>query len=185
MTLSLATIQSASSKELVDFYNLHNPEKMIKKFRNRDVAVARVSFILSCMEIKNGQNSLKDAPTSSELPDESISPEDEVELATAIDEMEKEEVAPTPSTTPAVSSKTHEAQKTSMKLDRNIACRENGHVIACYKNAHQMWKANPTWMTSAQQDALTAKLYAAAKKGEYATVEINGRIFELVNVDTQ
>lgn len=72
-----------------------------------------------------------------------------------------------------------EAQKTSMKLDRRISVVGSGEI---YKNACAMWKANPTWMTSAQEDTLTKKLYAAAKKGEKIVVEINGRSFELVNV---
>ena len=72
-----------------------------------------------------------------------------------------------------------DTMKTSLKLDRTIMCLQTAEV---FKNAYQMWKANPTWMTSSQQDTLTAKLYAAAKKGDKITVEINGRAFELLNV---
>ena len=72
-----------------------------------------------------------------------------------------------------------DTMKTSLKLDRTITCTETELV---YDNAYQMWKANPTWMTSSQQDTLTAKLYAAAKKGEKLVVEINGRHFYLCNV---
>ena len=72
-----------------------------------------------------------------------------------------------------------DTMKTSLKLDRTITCTETELV---WKNAYQMWKANPTWMTSSQQDTLTAKLYAAAKKGDKITVEINGRHFYLCNV---
>ena len=72
-----------------------------------------------------------------------------------------------------------DTMKTSLKLDRTITCTETELV---YDNAHRMWKANPTWMTSSQQDTLTAKLYAAAKKGEKLVVEINGRHFYLCNV---
>lgn len=72
-----------------------------------------------------------------------------------------------------------EAQKTSMKLDRRISVVGSGEI---YKNACAMWKANPTWMTSAQEDRLTKVLYAAAKRGEKIVVEINGRAFELVNI---
>lgn len=78
-----------------------------------------------------------------------------------------------------------EAQKTSMKLDRTIAVRYTmggEQKFEQYKNANQMWKLHPEWMTSAQEDTLTKKLYAAAKKGEYATIEINGRAFCLVNI---
>jgi hypothetical protein len=37
-------------------------------------------------------------------------------------------------------------------------------------------------MTSAQQDRLTAQLYAAAKVGEQKIIEINARSFMLVNI---
>ena len=45
-----------------------------------------------------------------------------------------------------------------------------------------MWRDNPDWMTSAQQDRLTAQLYAAAKVGEQKIIEINARSFMLVNI---
>lgn len=78
----------------------------------------------------------------------------------------------------------HEAQKTSLKLDRTITARmeETDVVLGTWPNANQMWKANLDWMTSGQQDGLTAKLYKAAKVGEQISVIINGRIFNLVNV---
>ena len=72
-----------------------------------------------------------------------------------------------------------DTMKTSLKLDRKIVALDENKV---YDNAYRMWKANPSWMTSSQQDTLTAKLYAAAKKGDKITVEINGRAFELLNV---
>ena len=79
-----------------------------------------------------------------------------------------------------------DTMKTSLKLDRTIVATwktaEGNECSGEWKNAYQMWKANPTWMTSSQQDTLTAKLYAAAKKGDKITVEINGRAFELLNV---
>jgi hypothetical protein len=69
--------------------------------------------------------------------------------------------------------------KTSLKLDRTIRCVETRHE---WPNAHRMWVENPDWMTSSQQDRLTARLYAAAKRGERDYVVVNGRTFELVNV---
>ena len=69
--------------------------------------------------------------------------------------------------------------KTSLKLDRTIRCVETDEEWA---NAHRMWVDNPDWMTSSQQDRLTARLYAAAKRGERESVVVNGRTFELVNV---
>lgn len=75
-----------------------------------------------------------------------------------------------------------EAMKESLKLDRTIVAYNGEEKLGEWKNAFRMWVANPSWMTSAQQDRLTAKLYEAAKRGEKVRVEINGRAFELVNV---
>lgn len=71
------------------------------------------------------------------------------------------------------------AMQSSLKLDRTIACVEAGET---WKNAYQMWRANPDWMTSGQQDRLTAQLYTAAKQGEALRLTINNRTFYLVNV---
>ena len=69
--------------------------------------------------------------------------------------------------------------KDSLKLDRTIICVNTGET---WKNAYQMWREHNDWMTSAQQDRLTAQLYAAAKINEQKIIEINGRSFMLVNV---
>jgi hypothetical protein len=69
--------------------------------------------------------------------------------------------------------------QSSLKLDRTITCVETGET---WKNAYQMWVSHPDWMTSSQQDRLTAQLYAAAKQGEQKQVVINERTFQLVNV---
>ena len=117
------------------------------------------------------------------FPDETIALEAEEELAAALDAEETVEefhqVTEQQHAEHRGETKiTREAQKTSMKLDRTIICVETAQV---WKNAHQMWKENPTWMTSAQEDALTRKLYVAAKVGKLETVVINGRSFQLVN----
>jgi len=69
--------------------------------------------------------------------------------------------------------------KDSLKLDRTIICVNTGQT---WKNAYQMWRECLDWMTSAQQDRLTAQLYAAAKAGEQKIIEINDRSFMLVNI---
>ena len=69
--------------------------------------------------------------------------------------------------------------KESLKLDRTITCVNTGET---WKNAYQMWREHSDWMTSAQQDRLTAQLYAAAKNSEQKIIEINDRSFKLVNV---
>jgi len=70
----------------------------------------------------------------------------------------------------------------SLKLDRRITCVETSEV---WVNAHQMWRAHPDWMTSSQQDRLTAQLYAAAKRGELKEIVINARTFKLLNSGVQ
>ena len=72
------------------------------------------------------------------------------------------------------------AMKDSLKLDRTIQCEETGEQ---WKNAYQMWKQNPHFMTSGQQDRLTKQLYDAAKEGIKAVVTINDRSFSLVNLE--
>ena len=67
----------------------------------------------------------------------------------------------------------------SLRLNRTITCLGTGET---WTNAHQMWVSHPDWMTSSQQDRLTAQLYAAAKQGEQKQLTINGRTFMLVNV---
>ena len=69
--------------------------------------------------------------------------------------------------------------KDSLKLDRTIRCVDTGET---WKNAYQMWRERTDWMTSSQQDRLTAQLYAAAKDGERKQITINDRTFELVTV---
>ena len=77
---------------------------------------------------------------------------------------------------------TRVAMQASLKLDRRIRCEETGEE---WKNAHQMWKENPGYMTSAQQDRLTKQLYAAAKEGQRVAVKVNDLHFSLVNVEEQ
>lgn len=77
---------------------------------------------------------------------------------------------------------TRVAMQASLKLDRRIRCEETGEE---WKNAHQMWKENPSYMTSAQQDRLTKQLYAAAKEGQRVVVKVNDLHFSLVNVEEQ
>ena len=78
-----------------------------------------------------------------------------------------------------VDTSTRPVMKESLKLDRTIICVNTGET---WKNAYQMWLANTHWLTSAQQDRLTAQLYAAAKVGEQKIIEINDRSFMLVNI---
>jgi hypothetical protein len=69
-----------------------------------------------------------------------------------------------------------EAMRDTLKLSREIRCLD---TMETWPNAHQMWKQHPDWMSSGQQDRLTRKLYEAAKRGEAAVAEMNGRRYQL------
>lgn len=77
------------------------------------------------------------------------------------------------------SSQARPVMQASLKLDRTLTCVDTGET---WPNAYKMWCAHPDWMTSSQQDRLTAQLYAAAKLGEQKQLSINGRTFKLLNV---
>lgn len=91
----------------------------------------------------------------------------------------KEPTVEATETESAPTGKERPAMKASLKLDRTIMRIDSEQV---WPNAHVMWVENPDWMTSSQQDRLTARLYAAAKRGEREIVEVNGISFMLVNV---
>ena len=78
---------------------------------------------------------------------------------------------------PAADARPRPAMRASLALDRTLLCLETDET---WPNAFRMWRARPDWMTGAQVDRLTAQLYAAAKRGEHATVVVNGRSFKLL-----
>lgn len=207
--ITLENLSTIPTSELVAFYNDH-AESSIKKFRDRATAEKKVRIILEALaaepseevevkrpEPKIGRMTLAETVAFAKSVAEKkgkIAKAEPVKLAEVmkpnmgnplveekqqvteeklVEEVSKVEGERAPSVTQA------DTMKTSLKLDRTIMCLQTAEV---FKNAYQMWKANPTWMTSSQQDTLTAKLYAAAKKGDKITVEINGRAFELLNV---
>lgn len=151
--MNLATMTTSS---LVNFYNQHS-DTPVKKFRDRATAERRVAAILSLS-----------------------SPAKVGTLAHAVSQItEKPECVEAKTVTKVVKPITRPKMVESLKLDRTITCIETGEV---WKNAYTMWIDNPEWMTTAQQDRLTAQLYAAAKIGEQKLISINGRTFKLVNV---
>lgn len=241
MTTSITNVKTATTAQLVEFYNDH-AESSIKKFRDRATAEARCQAILDAIAkeepvVEKDERTQEDRdavfaifaqPVSIPLqPVPALTEEERLEdigdvfgyethgltrcpkcgihlsngvgahlqeangklikhdkyefcclgcgeeFGPSIHKASESEGERAPSVTQA------DTMKTSLKLDRTITCTETELV---WKNAYQMWKANPTWMTSSQQDTLTAKLYAAAKKGEKLVVEINGRHFYLCNV---
>jgi len=62
----------------------------------------------------------------------------------------------------------------SLKLDRRITHVETGVV---YENACRVWKAG--LVSASQGDRLSATLYGAAKKGDYVNLTVNGHTFTL------
>jgi hypothetical protein len=81
---------------------------------------------------------------------------------------------------PLLSSKKRPAMSDSLRLpDRRVRCIETNEI---WENALRMRRAHPDWMSSGQLNRLTRQLYTAAKANEPATVQINGRSFELVSL---
>lgn len=220
MTEQLINIKTASTKELVEFYNLY-VESSIKKFRDRATAERKCQEILDAIAEQDAEEASKNAPV--ETKKEAAEGEDAyiismygycncpkcgVHLSNGVGHHGQEvngkvikhekyefeclacgeefgpEIAKKTSTSDREASATQaETMKTTLKLDRTIeAFDDQFKLIGSWKNAYQMWKANPSWMTSSQQDSLTAKLYKAAKESRQERVEINGRTFQLVNV---
>lgn len=129
--------------------------------------------------------------TGKGIPDETIAePVEEFHSVTEAEHTEhRAEVKPTKKApkakkvTEVVEKKPHgnnsAALKSSLKLNREIRCITTGEV---WPNAYRMWKQNPGFMTSAQQDGLTKKLYEAAKKGYLEIVIINELHFQLTTL---
>jgi len=70
--------------------------------------------------------------------------------------------------------KARPAMAESLKLDRRITHVETGVV---YENACRVWKAG--LVSASQGDRLSATLYGAAKKGDYVNLTVNGHTFTL------
>lgn len=140
-----------------------------------------------------------DEPVS-DLPDETISEEDEAELAAQLEAEEAEEVIvltkrETNNPAPGESAKTlldaikkhrgHnekqiEAAKASKKLNRAVVCVETAQQWDKVGDIH---KLNPELMTWSQCGSARVKLYAAAKNGELITVTVAGKNYHLVSVE--
>jgi len=184
-------LSNLSTKTLVALYNKLT-DKEIKKFSSRAAGEKQIAAIKKMITVEEWVEALLAVGA---VADEDISPEAEKELVEALDKEEPKTVSAclgcgaefglelkmSSNTEHSRSpSKTQgESMKATMRLDRRIECVTDQSI---WNNAFQMWKANPSWMTSAQQDSLTAKLYSAAKLGNQITVTINGRSFQLVSV---
>lgn len=157
-----------STAQLVQFYNRHAATP-VSRFSDRSAAVRRCEKLYDSLKTEDSVKVFKQR-------------EDVVEVsAPALKRVKPVPVEPEVSDAAEVDTVEvlRPNMRDSLKLDRTITCVETGET---WKNAHRMWLSHPDWMTSGQQDRLTAQLYGAAKVGEQKTVEINGRNFKLVNV---
>lgn len=239
--MKLEQVSTASTKELVSFYNKNCEcfgKKQVTKFSDRMTAEIRVKTMIEDIEAEAEQVAQESSPSTlsvclglSPKPFEEVNMEVRKEYAEAVhadyearhfeipehcpscgihlsngvgyhdqevngkkikhDKFEYVCLACNEEFGPAISKKrasestgeVREAMRASLKLDRTIEAYDREMVlIGTWPNAFRMWKEHTDWMTSAQQDGLTAKLYKAAKQGQKISVTIDGRTFALVNV---
>lgn len=194
-------VTTATTSELVAFYNEHSGDNPIKKFRDRATAEARVTKLLSERQF-NQPKALPDVSAEKQrnvnLYGTANCPHCGVDLDNGVGHHNQEvngkrlkhkkyefeclacgkEFGPEIAQTEVNSTgEKRPATVESLKLDRRIMSDVSEEV---WPNAYAMWKANPEWMTSSQQDRLTATLYKAAKEGKRHYVTINARTFWLV-----
>lgn len=234
--MKVEQISTASSKELVAFYNKHCEcfgKKQVTKFSDRMTAEIRVKTMIEDIEAEQAELETSSTPSTLSVclglapkPYEEVNmqvrQEHAEEIHRAYEERHEEFVMPEhcphcgihldngvglhndevngkkikhdkfelcclacgEEFGPSIRAKrevnstgeSRDNMKTSLKLDRRIVALDDKKE---YSNAYRMWKENPTWMTSAQQDNLTAKLYKAAKAGEKIVVVINKRSYTL------
>jgi hypothetical protein len=170
---SVELVKAAKTADLVAFYNSQNPTKPVKKFVNRATAEARCIALLPAPVAEATRAAEEAAESSSKAAERYTTPGMLVDQAvsTAVAKLTaKKDPAPAPDGRPEM--------KASLRLRREIVEVDTDMI---WPNAHVMWKENPEWMTSAQQDRLTKTLYTAAKLGELVEVDINGRRFKLAH----
>jgi hypothetical protein len=164
--LTITTVASAKTADLVAFYNSH-VESPIKKFRDRTTAIAKVAAILEALEDDIS------AAEEAELA-EAAFPIDDTEAAAPVTDSAATAAAPL---TKVLSTEHKASIATSFKLDRETLCIETGEV---FPHAGKIWSMYGTdYMTYAQHDKLTRTLYAAAKQGKRAEFFINNKTFVL------
>lgn len=187
--MNYSDIKTAKTSELVAYYNEKSGRPAVKKFADRKTAERRVHDLIQDDGLKAQYGTANCPHCGVHLSNGVLRDGDEganggpsVKLGHEFYCMGcGEEFGPEikrSNKTPEVAGP-RPAMATSLKLERKITCVETGEV---FKNAFQMWKANPSWMTSAQVDRLTSQLYKAAKAGEKVTVEVGERHFHLLSV---
>lgn len=156
-------IAAAKTTALVALYNAH-AAKQVKKFRDHQTAVNRVTKLLD--ELFANTKATDDEPEAY-LPQAPIAVEETAPLAKrrVVSDAAKAEISG------------------SFKLDRETIELTSGEV---FPHAGKVWTMYSTeWMTYAQHDKLTKTLYSAAKAGQRAEYEVNGRVFALTAFATE
>jgi hypothetical protein len=202
-------IATAKTSELLAFFNANTGGAQVKKFADRATAERRVAALIIEIEAEQNPitaelvaDQVAEAPAEQPIVGEFVNcPHCGVHLSngyTTYDDLRGDksnhnvdlsdmtheymclgcngtfgpEVKARAASVPT--GKARPAMAESLKLDRRITHVETGTV---YANACQVWKAG--LVSSSQGDRLSATLYAAAKKGDYVSLTVNGHTFTL------
>jgi len=191
-------IATATSAELLAFFNTHTGGAQVKKFADRKTAERRVGLLIAEMGEENTDAEVAVAieevvalATSVFIPsyNHTVCPkcgsseiyngrtqgglvvdEDVIAGCHSCDWEQGDRKASSSSTSATV----RPAMTASLKLDRRIVHTDTGEV---YANACQVWKAG--LVSASQGDRLSSVLYGAAKKGDRVVTLVNGHTFRL------
>lgn len=174
-------VKTATTAELVAFYNAHSGCDPIKKFSDRRNAEKRIEKLLAERQFNIPQplvdNQHCPVCGSADLYFGRMVREKLVDeehcvgchsCGYTVDHRSGKSSKPVTKVGP------RPAMKQSLKLDRRIVHIETGNI---YANACQVWKA--ALVTSSQGDRLSSTLYGAAKRGEFPVLTVNGHNFKL------
>lgn len=168
-------VSTATTAELLAFFNANTGGNPVKKFADRKTAERRVQALVD--EIASEATAVT-SPGLRNPGDVFASSMEAAKVSKPDSTLAKVEQpavvrTTTKSSTPVGVSRPAMAE--SLKLDRRIVDLTSGVV---YKNACQVWKANV--VSSSQCDRLSALLYGAAKNGDRELVaSVNGHNFTL------
>lgn len=194
-------VATATTAELLAFFNANTGGAQVKKFADRKTAERRVLALIAEIAEEQAETAAPEVaePVVAETPivdkfipsyNHTVCPkcgsseiyngradngivvgEDEIAGCHTCDWVQDDRKAQKP----AVSTgKARPAMAESLKLDRRITHVETGTV---YENACRVWKAG--LVSASQGDRLSATLYSAAKKGDYVSLTVNGHTFTL------
>ncbi|USN16342.1 hypothetical protein PLUTO_00260 [Luteibacter phage vB_LflM-Pluto] len=72
IAMKLEAVATATSKELVEFYNAHNPDKQIKKFSDRETAERRIKDLIALIEAEAAEKAAAKAARNVEKASASV-----------------------------------------------------------------------------------------------------------------